>query len=286
MARTVSSPRRVTGGVRRAEREVAGGSGAILMVRAGYAAKGVVYLLIGLLTARLALGNGGVSPDRQSALTALYAEPFGKVVLSIVALGLAGYAVWSFVRAAVDPEREGSDAKGMIARAGFAAVGVSYGLLAFGAYHLVTGTGTAGRSSDATTQDWTSRLLHQPFGVALVVLLGLVVLAVAGTLFGRAYTAHFQQRLALSAVSAQTRTWIVRLGRCGLAALGIVFSEVGIFLVVAALHHDPQRATGLGGALRWMTYEPYGHVLLAVMAAGLAAYGLYSLAEARYRRIG
>ncbi len=284
MASPTISAGRAMHDMERQGRQAAASPGAILLVRAGYAAKGVVYLIIGLLAARLALSNGGNAPDRQTALTTIASEPFGKTLLALMAIGLAGYALWSFVRAALDPEREGTGGKGIVTRLGFAAVGVSYGLLAFGAYHIVSGTGTAGQSSNATTQDWTARLLHEPFGVALVVLLGLVVLGVAFFLFRRAYTASFQKRLALQ--HAETGHWVVGLGRFGLAALGVVFTEIGIFLLIAAVRRSPQDAQGLSGALGQLLHEPYGHVLLAIVAIGLAAYGIFSLAQARYRRIG
>jgi len=286
MARSTGSAARVAHDLTRQGRQAAASPGMTLLVRAGYAAKGVVYLIIGLLAARVATGEGGATPDRQSALTVISDQPFGKFLLGVVAIGLAGYALWSFARAALDPEHEGTGAKGLVTRIGFVAVGISYALLAFGAYHVSSGTGNAGKSSNATTQDWTARLLHEPFGTALVVVVGLVVLAVAFFLFRRAYTAHFQQRLALGQVGPEGRRWIVSLGRFGLASLGIVFTEVGIFLIIAALHHDPHQARGLGGALDQLTREPYGHLLLAIVAAGLAAYGAFSLAQARYRRIG
>jgi hypothetical protein len=124
------------------------------------------------------------------------------------------------------------------------------------------------------------------FGPALVILVGLVVLAVAAVLFGRAYTAHFQQHLDLAALNGQTRTWVVQAGRCGYGALGVVFTIVGIFFVVAALRHNPGDAKGMGGALWELTHQPFGNVLLGLVALGLAAYGLYSFAQARYRRLG
>jgi uncharacterized protein DUF1206 len=259
---------------------------AVALARWGYAAKGVIYLLMGLLTVRVAAGLGGAPADRNSALRAVSEQPFGHGLLLILAIGLAGYALWNLIRAALDPEHEGHDAKGLLTRLGYAAVGISYGTLAAVAARQVLGSGSGGQTSDATSQDWTARLLALPFGPALVILVGLVVLAVAALLFHRAYTAHFQKRLDLAALSGTMRVWIVRAGRCGYGALGVVFTIVGLFFIVAALRHNPGEAKGLGGALWELAHQPFGHVLLGIVALGLAAYGLYSFAQARYRRFG
>jgi hypothetical protein len=161
------------------------------------------------------------------------------------------------------------------------------GALAFGAYHLVAGTGSVGKNSTTQTQDWTALLLREPFCVALVVIVGLGVLGIAGYLFyKKAYSADFQGRLSLTGVGAQLRKWLVYLGRFGYAALGVVFTIIGIFLIVAALQHNPTEAKGLDSALLELARQPFGSVLLIVVALGLIAYGAYSFVEARYRSVG
>jgi hypothetical protein len=254
--------------------------------RFGYAAKGVVYLIIGGLAALLAIGHGGSATDQHGALQTIYDQPFGKFLLAIVALGLLGFALWSFIQALFDTEGKGRTAKGLIARIGYAMVGVSYGALAFGASHVVAGTGNSGKSSTTSAQDWTALLLKQPFGVALVVLVGLLVIAVALYLFSKAYSAKFRSRLNLATVNAQAKKWVIFVGRCGYAALGVVFSIIGIFLIVAAFQRDPHQAKGLDSALQTLMHQPFGPVLLGIVALGLIAYGVFSLVEARYRRLG
>ncbi|TMF41456.1 MAG: DUF1206 domain-containing protein [Chloroflexi bacterium] len=256
------------------------------LARLGYAAKGVVYLIIGGLAAKLAIGQGGATTDQRGALQTIYEQPFGKFLLAVVAIGLLGFALWSFIQAIYDTEGKGRDAKGIIARIGYAAVGVAYAALAFGAYQLVAGTGNVGQSSTTSTQDWTTTLLKLPAGVALVVIVGLVVLGVALYLFAKAYTAKFQRRLNLAGVSAQLRKFVIFLGRFGYGALGVVFTIVGFFLIVAAIQFNPQKAKGLDTALRELLRLPFGPLLLGIVALGLIAYGVYSFAEARYRRVG
>jgi hypothetical protein len=240
---------------------------------------------MGLLTVRVAIGLGGAVADRNVALRSISQQPFGHVLLAILMVGLVVYALWSLVRALFDPEHEGHDAGGAVTRLGYAAVAVSYGALALAAGRQALG-GSGGQSSDATAQDWTARLLNLSFGPALVVLLGVVALGVAALFFRRAFTASFQKRLALGSLNHRVWSAVILVGRCGHGALGVVFAIVGVFFIVAALRHNPGEAKGLGGALWEVARQPYGDVLLGVVALGLFAYGLYSLAQARYRRIG
>ena len=256
------------------------------LARFGYAVKGIVYLIIGGLALKLAIGHGGAATDQRGALQTIYEQPFGKFLLIIAGIGLVGYALWSFIQAIYDTEGKGTKAKGILARVGYAAVGVAYALLAFGALQLALGTGSVGQHSSTTTQDWTARLLKLPFGQAIVVIVGLIVLGVAFYLFNKAYSAKFQNQLALTGRPARLRRWIVDLGRLGYAALGVVFTIMGIFLVVAALQHNPSQAKGLDTSLQELLHQPFGPLLLGIVALGLFCYGIYSLIEARYRRVG
>jgi hypothetical protein len=256
------------------------------LARLGYAIKGVVYLIIGWLAAELAAGQGGAATDQRGALHTIYDAPLGKFLLIVVAVGLVGFGLWCFIQAIFDTEGKGRDAKGIIGRIGYAVVGLAYGVLAYGAYQLVAGTGSGGKSSTATAQDWTGLLLKQPFGVALVILVGLVIIGVAFYLFSKAYTARFRQRLNLASVSTNVRKLAVFLGRFGYAALGVVFSIIGIFMIMAAIQHNPHQAKGLDSALKTLLHQPLGPFLLGIVALGLIAYGVYSFVEARYRRVG
>lgn len=257
----------------------------IWLARLGYAARGIVYLIIGGLAIKLATGFGGKITDQHGALQAISQEPFGKFLLVIVAIGLVGYALWKFIEAFFDTDSVGTRAKGMVGRVGDVATGIAYALLALGAISIITGSGNGGKSSNASTQDWTAKLLHNPFGVFLVVVIGLIVIAVAAYLFYRAYAADFRKRLNLSSLSPQWRNWAILSGRFGYAALGVVYGIVGIFLIVAAVKNNASQAKGLSGALQVLIHQPFGPVLLAVVALGLIAYGIFSFVEARYRRL-
>src|SRR5215467_3072010 len=206
-----------------------------LLARLGYGAKGVVYLIIGWLAVQVAIGAGGKTTDQRGALQTINAQPFGKVLLAIVIIGLIGFAIWCFLQAWFDTEGKGSDIKGIIGRLGYAVTGISYFVLAFGAFQLVTrtGTGSATKSSTTSTQDVTAQLLNHAWGVAIVVILGLIIIGLACYMFVKAYTANFQRRLLLTGLSTRFSNGVVFLGRFGYAALGVVFSIIGIFLIVA-----------------------------------------------------
>src|SRR5579872_7444952 len=263
--------------VRRTEhgaRNAATGRWMAILARCGYAAKGVVYLIIGVIAIQVALGARGAVTDQKGALHTILAQPFGHILLGVVAVGLFGFALWCFVQAVFDTEGKGTKAKGLIARVGYAAVGLSYAALAFGAIQLVTGSGSGGKGSNASAQDATALLLKQTFGPALVIVAGLIVLGVACALFYQAYAARFQAQLRLATLSTGVKKAVIAVGRLGYAALGVVFGIIGILLIVAAVQHNASKATGLDGALQELARQSYGLVLLGIVAVGLFAYGL------------
>jgi uncharacterized protein DUF1206 len=273
----------------RAERAVdrrATGSTAVAIGRVGFVARGAVYLMVGWLALLAAVGVGNASAtDKQGALQAVDSQPLGTVLLIFVAAGLLAYTAWSVIRAVFDPERHGHRPGGVIARIGYLIAAVSYTGLGIGAAQLALGAGSAGKGSDQSTQDWTARLLQAPFGPPLVMAVGLIVLGVAVAEFLQACKPEFGKTLNTQGLGPQQRKWITRFGRVGMLARGIVFAMTGIFLIQAARHDDPSQAIGLGGALQKLAEQPEGPALLGLVAAGLCMYGLYSLAEAKYRRL-
>jgi hypothetical protein len=256
------------------------------LARFGYAIKGVVYLIIGALAIQIAIGSSHAPADQQGALQTIYGQPFGKTILLIVAIGLFAFALWSFIQAIFDTEGYGKDAKGIISRLGYAATGIGYTGVGIGAYHLATGTGGAGKSLTATARDGTATLLQHSYGVAVVVIIGLIVIGIAVFLLIKAYQGKFRRHLNLTTVSFRLRNFLVGLGRFGYAAMGIVYGIIGIFLVLAALQHNPGKAKGLDTAFLELARQPFGTFLLAIVALGFIAYGVYSFVEARYRRVG
>lgn len=253
------------------------------LARFGFAAKGIVYAIIGLLAIRAAIGTGGKTTDTRGALEAIITQPFGKFLLTLVGIGLIGYVLWRFVQAIKDPENKGTDAKGLAQRLGYVISGLIYAGLSLTAFQMVLGSG--GGSSGNSAQDWTAKVLSQPFGQWLVGLFGSFIIGLGFYHFYKAYKAKFRQKLKLNQMSKTEETWATRLGRFGLAARGVNFIVIGLFLIQAARQADPNQARGLAGALQALAAQPYGPWILLLVALGLLAYGIYMGVEARYRRI-
>lgn len=257
------------------------------LARYGYAAKGVVYLLIGSLAALGAFkrGEGGEGPtDSRGALTQVVYQPYGRFMLGVVAVGLAGYALWRVVQALRDTEEKGTSWKGLAVRAGYACIGVVYAGLSFSTVRLILGHG-AGKGSDETTRGWTALALMFPLGQLLVGLGGLGVIGLGCWQCYKAYTAKFCRKWKRHEMHEHAHGLAVRVGQVGLVARAVVFFIIGLFLIQAAWYARAEEARGLSGALRALEQQPYGPYVLGAVALGLVAYGLSMFVEARYRRM-
>jgi len=253
------------------------------LARLGYAAHGVVYLVIGVLAAQAAIGVGGQPTGTKGALQTILRQPFGQGLLSLVALGLIGYSVWRFVQALKDPEHEGRAAVGLGKRFGYFISGVIHASLSIAAIGMVTRAAWGGSGEEA--KGWTARLMSLPWGIWVVGIIGVSILGVGLHQLYRAWRVQLDKELALSHLSGGAREWTVRFGRFGLAARGVVFAIIGISLIVAAVQADPHEVRGLADALQTLRDSSYGPGLLGGVGLGLVAYGLYQLVTARYRRI-
>lgn len=249
--------------------------------RGGLAARGLVYVMVGGLAVLAAIGSGGGVGGGGSALRWLLNQPLGAAPLALIGFGLVCFSAWRIVSAALDPDRHGTSPKGLGTRAVHALSGVVNGGLALTAFGLAIGAGSGG-GDDAAARDWTAWLLSQPFGRWLVALVGLGVIGAGAYHLWKAWRGDMLKRLS---VPADKRSVALALGRLGYAARGVVFGVIGAFLVAAAIRADSSEAKGLGGALDALREQPFGWMLLALVAAGLAAFGAFGLAQARWRRI-
>ncbi|GAC1513666.1 MAG: hypothetical protein PVS3B2_08350 [Candidatus Dormibacteraceae bacterium] len=251
--------------------------------RVGYVARGALYTVMGLLALGIVLGmGGGQATDLAGSLVFLIAHPFGKLILIVMAIGLASYSLWGFIRAIYDPMHRGSDASGYMARLGFVTSAVSYGALVILALQILRGSG--GPAGDSTKTTIASVLTH-PGGGAVTIVLGLIAIGVGLGQFAEAYRAAFKRDLKGAEMSERARTTVIRLGRFGMFARGVIFLVIGWFMVQAGLHHDPSKVQGFGGAFVVLLGQPFGRVLLGVVALGFVALGLYSFACARWVRL-
>ncbi len=201
----------------------------------------------------------------------------------MVAFALKANVIWRWVQAITDADDKGTKAKGIALRLGYTGSGLVYAGLAYTAARILFGANDDGEPSAA--QSWTARVMAFPYGNWLVILAGLAVIAFGLYQCYKGYTAKFRKRLKTAEMSGKSITWATRSGRFGFIARGVVFCIVGGFLIQAAWHYDSSEAKGLDGALQLLIRQSYGKWLLGLVALGLAAYGLYMLVEARFRRI-
>ncbi|MGW4322430.1 DUF1206 domain-containing protein [Streptomyces sp. NPDC004684] len=265
-------------GVRRAAK----GSVTEGAARAGLAARGVIYLLVGVLALRVAFGDGDRQADRNGALAAIADKPFGAVLLWALGVGLAGMALWRLSEAVFGAA--GPDGRKAGKRLAAAARCVFYVSVAWSVLSFAAGSG-GGRSSDEQSRDLTARAMAVPAGQWLVGAAG-VGIAVAGVWMGvQAVRRHYRKKLKLGELSPRTRRLIDVTGVGGGAARGLVFATAGVFAVRAAIDYRPNQAKGLDDTLRSLADTPFGPWLLALVAAGLVLFGLFSFALARWRRV-
>ncbi|MET7654044.1 DUF1206 domain-containing protein [Streptomyces sp. NPDC005486] len=251
--------------------------------KAGLAARGVIYLLVGLLALQIASGDGGKEADRQGALAEISEKPFGAVLLWALGIGLVGMALWRLSEVVFGATgADGRSAKKRLqslARCAFYSF-VAYSVLAFAA-----GSGSGGGSSDEQSRDVTARVLDLPGGRWIVGVAG-VGIAVAGVWMGaRAVMRSYRKHLRLGEMSPRVRRLVDITGVGGGAARGLVFAAAGAFAVRAAVDYEPNRAKGLDDTLRSFAGTPAGPGLLACVAAGLVLFGLFSFAMARWRKV-
>ena len=253
------------------------------MARLGFITKGVVYGVIGVLAVQAAFTAGGGTEGTRGAIREIGQQPFGQVLLGLAAIGLLAYALWRFIAAGVDPEGEGTDAKGIAKRIGYAVSGVIYlGLAVWAATIVLGGSSASGGGDGGSGAAWTARLMAQPLGQWLVGAVGIVIICVGLFHFYRSYNASFMKRYNTGEMNARQRVWARRLGRFGLAARGVTFCIIGGFLVEAALQANPNETRGLAGALDTLARQPYGPWLLGIVALGFIAYGVYCVSRARF----
>ena len=254
-----------------------------LLERLGYLVRGALYAVMGLLALGIALRvTGGQTTDLSGSLVFLVSNPFGKLVLVVVAVGLAAYSLWGFTRAIYDPLHRGSGASGYAARLGFVSSAVSYAAIVILALQLLAGSGAP--SGDSTQKTIASVLTH-PAGGGLTILIGLIAIAIGLGQFLEAYQANFAKDLKGAEMSQSERMWAIRFGRFGMFARGVTFLVIGWFVVQAGIHHDPAQAQGFGGAFVFLLAQPFGRIVLGIVALGFVALGLHSFACARWIRL-
>ena len=254
----------------------------VVLARSGYAARGVIYLIIGIF-ALLAARDSSRPKDSHGSLVALLSQPFGHVLVGLVVIGLLAFAAWRVLQAIRDVDDHGTEFKGLVVRAGLLAGGLFNGALAFFALGLlVSGLRRSSDSGGGQTQDLLAHLLSWPHSNLVVSLVALVPLGVGLAHLAKGWKASFERYFE---ADEEVMRYVRPVSRFGLVARGVVFIEIGLLLAVSGSRYQAMHPPGLKDALNALQNMPFGGVMLMVMALGLIAFAVYSFAEAFWRRI-
>jgi hypothetical protein len=273
----------VTGRAESVGREAADSRPVRWAARVGFVARGVIYVLIGVIAVQVALGHGGRA-DRGGAIAEIASKSYGTVLLWVLVVGFLGLALWRLSEAAFGASGPGGHEAGerlkSLARA------VMYGAFFVTTLQLVLGSSSSATSdSNSQSKTLTARVMDHTGGRWLVGLAGVVVVVIGLMLAKEAWKKEFLQRMSFAGTPAGVRTAVEKLGLVGGIARGAVVAVAGVFLLVAAIRFNPQEAQGVDGTLRAFARTPLGPWLLVLVALGLVAFGLFSWCEARWRRV-
>jgi hypothetical protein len=254
-------------------------SGTIIRIgRVGLIGYGLVNLLTAFLAIQVATGDHGEHASKVGALSEVANKPFGRVLLWILAVSLFALVIWQLAEAIWG--YAGAGKHRMLKRITSAGRAVGFGVLAVAAAKFASGHG----QPDSKSKTVTGTLLEQPFGRVLVVVIGLAIIAGAGFVIHYGLAKKFLEDLDLSHANAKARKTAERLGQVGYTAVGVAYGVVGVLVVAAAVSYDPDKASGLDGAMKSIASQPYGEMLLWLVALGFICYGVYCFFDARYRK--
>jgi hypothetical protein len=247
------------------------------VIRGGLVAYGVIHILIGWLAVQIAFGEQSKQASGTGALEYLAKQPLGGFLIWVVAIGMAALVIWRLLEAwQIYRDEDGTDrVKGMV---GQLFKGVLYAVLAFSAFQVALGQSGGGSGTDSMTAD----LMKMTAGQFLVGAVGLGVLAYGAYYVYQGWTEKFLEKLDGRPQNAETGEAYRWLGKVGFIARGIAIGVIGILFVYAAVTHDPQKSAGLDQALQEIAQQPFGQVLLTLIGAGIACYGLFAFARARH----
>jgi hypothetical protein len=248
--------------------------------RVGYVARGLVFIILSYFTVRVAIGATARTIDSKEAVHQLLRQPLGEALLAMMAAGLLCFGLWRLSQFLIDPDCYGRDTKGWARRGIYGLAGLFY--IGFAAVAAAMLLGAATGDTDSAVHDWTAWLLAKPAGRWMIGGIGLIVFASGIGTGVSGMRAEFEQQLALS---KRPRLLVTALGCIGFLTRAAVFAIIGVFLLFAAIDSNAHEATGFAGALMIVKQQRYGAALLAIVAAGLFAFGAFGIAEAAFRRI-
>jgi len=265
-------------------RRAARGKALATAARAGFVGRGVLYALIGVLALRIAFSGEDEQADRGGAIDEISQKPFGTPLLWLLGTALAGMALWRLSEAAFGQAGPDGDKPGKRAMAAGRALFygfVTYSVLSFAAGNKDSGSG----GSDESSRDLTAKALEWPGGEWIVGVAGAGVVAAGLWIAVRALLRRFEKHLRTAEMSRRIRRAVTFVGVFGGTARGVVFATAGGFAIAASVQHQPGKSKGMDNTLRTFAHTPAGPWLLALIAAGLVAFGVFSWASARWRDV-
>jgi hypothetical protein len=268
--------------------QLAGSPWVYRLARLGYAAEGLLYVIVGSTATLAAVKIGGRVRGTRGALNLIVAQPFGRLAVALVAVGLCGYMLRRFVQVFVLPT-DGAPPKPimrLLRRVGFALSGLAHAGIALAALRLVLGLAVFSSGERQPSRGWATLLLvWKPLDGWLTLLVGQVMIGVATFYFYKAVRRRFTIDLELERMSSRIERATIACGILGYAGRGIGFLTIGAFLVYAGWYVEEVEARGFGDILRALEEQPFGAWVLIAVAAGLTAYGFYLLLAAWYLRL-
>jgi len=257
------------------------------LARIGFAARGIICFVIGLLAVLMAFGYGGKRTDQQGAISIIGKQPVGRILLWLVMIGLVCYSLWGFIRAIFNPFHQGHDAKGFALRIGHLASAIACALLVMPTYALISGGAQPAQNGEqqGQIQHYTVKMLATPFGQLLVGSIGIIIILVGFVQLFQCLNSGFDRQIYITRLDPVQLSRVRCFGRFGTITCGIVFALVGLFIVMAAYTGDSLTVKGFDSTLTAILQQPYGPWLMGAAALGLLSLGLYSLCLSIFFRL-
>lgn len=247
----------------------------------GHIAKGITYTLVGGIALAGVIGEASGPGGMRDVIRWIQNQPFGQVLLALIALGLFSYCAWRWIKALEDTGNEGTGVKGIGKRTAYAASGTVYGMLGVYAVTLLSGNGSGGNSK----QDMLGQILQASWGQVVVVLIAVALVGAGIYQLKKAIKEKYMSDIKHTGMGNNERRAYRQLGKAGYMSRSVVYGVMAFFLFRVALNSDPSQYRGVEGVLEYLGGQARGTILVALVALGLLLYGLFMFVKARYPRV-
>lgn len=251
-----------------------------VLAKMGYAARGAIYVTIGVLTLMSVLGMQGEKTGSKGAILAIRDQPAGDIMLVILIAGLCGYVIWRSIQAIADADDHGLSPKGLVVRVALLISAVTHTVLAYWVTKLLLHE--SDDSSDQSPSTMVANYLNDDMSTLVFGGVGVVLMLVGVAHLFKGYKSGFKKHMSLP---KETHQWLTPVCQFGLIARGVVWLIIGWIVLRAAIAVGSSDEPGISDALQWLSDTPFGSWLIGIIALGLLAFGVYSFIESIYRRV-